>query len=44
MLFDEPLGAVYGLDDELTGGWGRQATEIEQAVREACEWQALLTD
>lgn len=44
VLFDEPLGAVHGLDDELTGRWGRQATEIERAVREACERQALLTD
>ena len=35
----EPLGALFGVEEELVGGWGRSVEEIEAAVREACERQ-----
>ncbi len=38
-LFDEPLAAVYGLDEELEGHWGRSETELGKAVYSACEEQ-----
>jgi hypothetical protein len=27
-FFEQPLAAVYGLDDELDGGWGRSEEEL----------------
>lgn len=38
-LFDEPLSAVYGLDEELEGHWGRSEAEAGKAVHAACEEQ-----
>ena len=38
-MYAEPLGALFGVEDELVGGWGRPVEEIEVAVREACEQQ-----
>ena len=37
--FEEPLAAVYGMDDELDGGWGRSEQEIGRAIRSACDQQ-----
>ena len=42
-FYDEPLGSLLGLDDELAGGWGRPEADIEADVREACERQVQLT-
>jgi hypothetical protein len=42
-FYDEPLGSLIGLDDELAGGWGRTEANIEADVREACERQVQLT-
>lgn len=38
-FFDEPLANVYGLDDELSGRWGRSKEELAVAVRDACARQ-----
>jgi hypothetical protein len=35
-FFEQPLAAVYGLDDELEGGWGRAEEELGRAVWSAC--------
>ncbi|MFD7075841.1 hypothetical protein ACFV9G_16655 [Nocardioides sp. NPDC059952] len=40
---NEPLGALYGLEDEVAGGWGRRLEEIEAEVHDACERQIQLT-
>lgn len=42
-LLDEPLGSLLGFDDEVTGGWGRDESDIAAAVREACERQVQVT-
>lgn len=38
-LLEPPLGAVYGLDDEWEGGWGRTPDQLATAVRAACAAQ-----
>lgn len=38
-FFDEPLAAVYGLDDELGAAWGRAEPELARDVLRACEQQ-----
>jgi hypothetical protein len=38
-FFDEPLAAVYGLDDELGAEWGRAEPELAKDVLRACEQQ-----
>lgn len=35
----QPLGAVYGLDDEWVGEWGRTDEQLREAVRAACSRQ-----
>lgn len=32
----QPLGRLYGFDDEWDGGWGRSPEELTHAVRAAC--------
>ncbi len=32
----EPLGQLNGVDDEWSGGWGRNDAELRAIVREAC--------
>jgi hypothetical protein len=40
-----PLGAIYGIDDEWRGSWGRTEAELREAVRAACREQiAVATD
>jgi hypothetical protein len=38
-LLSPPLGAVYGLDDEWEGGWGRTPEALAIAIRAACAAQ-----
>ncbi len=38
-FFDEPLSAVYGLDDELGAAWGRAEPELARDVLRACKQQ-----
>jgi hypothetical protein len=38
-IFNEPLAAVYGFDDELNGDWGCSPAELARAVRLACDEQ-----
>ena len=38
-VLDEPLGAIYGVDDEWEGRWGRHEDELREAVRAACSAQ-----
>lgn len=35
-LYDLPLGGIFGLDDEWTGGWGRGEKALRADVRRAC--------
>jgi hypothetical protein len=37
---DQPLGAIYGFDDEWSAGWGRSKDELAVLLREACIEQA----
>jgi hypothetical protein len=37
---DQPLGVIYGFDDEWSGGWGRPQDELAALLREACIEQA----
>jgi hypothetical protein len=32
-LYDEPLGSLFGLDDEVSGGWGRSEADIAVVVQ-----------
>ena len=41
-FYDEPLGSLFGLDDEVSGGWGRSDADIAAVVREACDRQLQL--
>jgi len=38
-VLDEPLGAIYGIDDEWEGRWGRAEDELRRSVRAACSAQ-----
>ena len=38
-LLEPPLGAVYGLEDEWEGGWGRTPDQLAANVRSACAAQ-----
>lgn len=38
-FLEAPLGAVYGIEDEWSGGWGRTPEDLSAAVRAACEEQ-----
>jgi hypothetical protein len=38
-FLEAPLGAVHGIDDERSGGWGRTPEDLAAAVRVACEKQ-----
>lgn len=42
-FYEEPLGSLVGLDDELSASWGRTEPEVAVAVRDACERQVQLT-
>jgi hypothetical protein len=35
--YPEPLMALYGLDDEYNGGWGRTEADLDVAAREAAD-------
>ncbi len=38
-FLEAPLGAVYGIEDEWSGGWGRSKEELASVVRSACQEQ-----
>ncbi|MGH8990998.1 MAG: hypothetical protein ACRDZ7_05660 [Acidimicrobiia bacterium] len=38
-VLDEPLGEIYGVDDEWEGRWGRLEDDLRKAVRAACAAQ-----
>lgn len=38
-LFSQPLGHLYGLDDEWEGGWGRTQVELKAEVEAKCSEQ-----
>jgi hypothetical protein len=38
-VFRQPVGELYGIDDEWGEGWGRAEAELRRHVREACERQ-----
>jgi hypothetical protein len=38
-LFRQPLGHLYGLDDEWDGGWGRTPAELTAEVEARCSEQ-----
>lgn len=38
-VYEQPLGALYGMDDEWGAGWGRRVEDLRLEVRAACHQQ-----
>jgi hypothetical protein len=38
-IYDLPLGRIYGVDDEWSGGWGRAEEALRDEVQRACRAQ-----
>jgi hypothetical protein len=43
-ILKEPLGSIYGIDDEWGTGWGRTIPELRAAVQDACRRQVDRND
>ena len=41
-VIKDPLGAIYGVDDEHVGGWGRTDAALRAEVRSICQHQTRL--